>query len=137
MGGRGSGRRRSYSGKPETGDSMPLDIRKLTRKGLLVPGSSFSWQWLVNDREVAGARRQTPLREHEMLQDRSTFRNKKTRKHRSTAKTAEGDWNPPVLRARRDSRTSMLTTVVDRKLNMPLLLSFASRRTHSAASHSF
>lgn len=54
MGGRGSGRRSSYSGKAETSDSMPLDIRKITRKGLLVPGSSFSWQWLVNDRQVAG-----------------------------------------------------------------------------------
>lgn len=54
MGGPGSGRRNSYRGKPETGDSMPLDIRKLTRKGLLVPGSSFSWQWTVNDRKVAG-----------------------------------------------------------------------------------
>ena len=53
MGGRGSGRRSSYRGKPETSDSMPLDIRKITRKGLLVPGNSFSWQWLVNDREVA------------------------------------------------------------------------------------
>jgi hypothetical protein len=54
MGGRGSGRCSSYSGKAETSDSMPLDIRKITRKGLLVPGSSFSWQWLVNDRQVAG-----------------------------------------------------------------------------------
>ena len=54
MGGRGSGRRSSYGGKPETGDSMPLDIRKISRKGLLVSGSSFSWQWLVNDRPVAG-----------------------------------------------------------------------------------
>ena len=54
MGGRGSGRRSSYSGKTETSDSMPLDIRKITRKGLLVPGNSFSWQWLVNDRQVAG-----------------------------------------------------------------------------------
>ena len=53
MGGRGSGRRSSYSGKAETSDSMPLDIRKITRKGLLVPGSSFSWQWLVCKREVA------------------------------------------------------------------------------------
>ena len=33
---------------------MPLDIRKITRKGLLVPGNGFSWQWLVNDRQVAG-----------------------------------------------------------------------------------
>lgn len=54
MGGRGSGRCSSYSGKAETNDSMPLDIRKITRKGLLVLGSSFSWQWLVNDRQVAG-----------------------------------------------------------------------------------
>ena len=54
MGGRGSGRCSSYGGKPETRDSMPLDIRKITRKGLLVLGNSFSWQWLVNDRQVAG-----------------------------------------------------------------------------------
>ena len=54
MGGRGSGRCSSYGGKPETRDSMPLDIRKITRKGLLVPGNSFSWQWLVNDHQVAG-----------------------------------------------------------------------------------
>ena len=33
---------------------MPLDIRKIARKGLLVPGDSFSWQWLVHDQQVAG-----------------------------------------------------------------------------------
>ena len=44
MGGRGSVRRSSYGGKAETNDSMPLDIRKIARKGLLVYGSSFSWQ---------------------------------------------------------------------------------------------
>lgn len=33
---------------------MPLDIRKITRKCLLVPGSGVSWQWLVNDRQMAG-----------------------------------------------------------------------------------
>ena len=54
MGGCGSGRRSSYCGKPETSDSMPLDIRKIAHKGLLVPGTGFSWQWLVNDRPVAG-----------------------------------------------------------------------------------
>ena len=54
MGGLGSGRRSSYRGKRETGDSMPLDIRKIARKGMLGPGNSFSWQWLVNDRQVAG-----------------------------------------------------------------------------------
>ena len=56
MGGRGSGRRSSYSGKPETNDSMPLDIRKIARSGLLIPGSSFGWQWTVNDRPVASIR---------------------------------------------------------------------------------
>ena len=54
MGGRGSGRQSSFSSKPETCDSMPLDVRKITRKGLLRAGMSFSWQWLVNDRQVAG-----------------------------------------------------------------------------------
>jgi hypothetical protein len=54
MGGRGSGRRSTYSGKTETGNSMPLDIRKIARKGLLVPGNGFSWQWLVNDHQLAG-----------------------------------------------------------------------------------
>ena len=54
MGGRGSGRRTSYGGKPETHDAMPLDIRKLTRKGLLMPGNSLSYKWSVNDQQVAG-----------------------------------------------------------------------------------
>ncbi|MBK6366771.1 MAG: hypothetical protein IPF65_05735 [Polaromonas sp.] len=54
MGGRGSGRRTSYGGKPETHDAMPLDISKLTRKGLLVPGNSLSYKWSVNDQQVAG-----------------------------------------------------------------------------------
>ncbi|MBS0412813.1 MAG: hypothetical protein JSR68_00420 [Proteobacteria bacterium] len=56
MGGRGSGRRSSYSGKPETSDCTPLDLRRITRKGLLVPGCSFGWQWTVNDRPVASIR---------------------------------------------------------------------------------
>jgi hypothetical protein len=54
MGGLGSGRRSSYSGKAETHDSLPLDIRKISRKGLLEPGSGFSWQWFVNEQKVAG-----------------------------------------------------------------------------------
>ena len=56
MGGRGSGRRSSYSGKLETNDAMPLDIRKIARSGLLIPGRSFGWQWTVNDRPVASIR---------------------------------------------------------------------------------
>ncbi len=54
MGGRGSGRRSSYCGKSETGDAMPLDIRKIASKNLLVSGNSFGWKWLVNDHQVAG-----------------------------------------------------------------------------------
>ena len=54
MGGRGSGRQATYCGKDVTEESTPLDIRKLSRSGLLVPGRSFGWQWTVNDRQVAG-----------------------------------------------------------------------------------
>ena len=32
----------------------PLATRKLARSGQLVPGRSFSWQWKVCDRQVAG-----------------------------------------------------------------------------------
>ena len=53
MGGRGSGRTSGYDGKENICDSMPLDIRRFARKGLLMPGSSFSWVWTVNDRKVA------------------------------------------------------------------------------------
>ena len=53
MGGRGSGRPSGYGGKRDTSNSMPLDIRKFARNSLRVPGSSFSWQWLVCKREVA------------------------------------------------------------------------------------
>jgi hypothetical protein len=35
---------------------MPLDIRKIARSGLLIPGSSFGWQWTVNARPVASIR---------------------------------------------------------------------------------
>ncbi len=56
MGGRGSGRQSSYSGKAETSDSTLLDIRKFIREGLWVPGNSFSWKWLANNRGVANIR---------------------------------------------------------------------------------
>ena len=61
MGGRGSGRASGYGGKRDTSSSMPLDIRKITSKGLLVPGNSFSWQWLVCKREVASINIQVDL----------------------------------------------------------------------------
>jgi hypothetical protein len=54
MGGLGSGRRSSYGGKPETGDSMPLDLRLIARRGLLIPGNRFSSHWRVNGQESAG-----------------------------------------------------------------------------------
>lgn len=54
MGGSGSGRRSSYGST--THDSLPLDIRKVHRDGLLVPGRRFWWQWTVNGREIAGIR---------------------------------------------------------------------------------
>jgi hypothetical protein len=53
MGGRGSGRRSSYGGKPQTSDCMPLDIRKIGRQERLAPGHCFDWRWLVNRREVS------------------------------------------------------------------------------------
>jgi hypothetical protein len=53
MGGRGSGRQATYGGKDVTEDSSPLDIRKLARAGLLVPGNSFGWKWVVCDRETS------------------------------------------------------------------------------------
>ena len=61
MGGRGSGRPSGFGGKRDTSSSMPLDIRKITSKGLLVPGNSFSWQWLVCKREVASINIQVDL----------------------------------------------------------------------------
>ena len=50
MGGRGSGRRPSYAGQSATEDSMPLDIRRLVRAGVLIPGRICSWKWTVNER---------------------------------------------------------------------------------------
>lgn len=42
MGGFGSGR---SGGKSTTGDMLALDIRRLSRDGLLKPGLSFNWKW--------------------------------------------------------------------------------------------
>ena len=55
MGGRRSGRRSGFGGGPETGRSMPLDIRKITRNRPLVPGTGFSCEWLVCDRPVSSS----------------------------------------------------------------------------------
>lgn len=53
MGGRGSGRQTTYGSKNVTEGSTPLDIRKLARSGLLVPGKSFGWKWTVCGRETS------------------------------------------------------------------------------------
>jgi hypothetical protein len=54
MGGIGSGRRCSNGGKRETEVSMPLDLRMIVRRGLLVPGNWFNWHWRVNGQDSAG-----------------------------------------------------------------------------------
>ena len=46
MGGFGSGRN---GGKRCTDDMYCLDVRKLNRMGLLIPGKRFNWQWTCND----------------------------------------------------------------------------------------
>ena len=56
MGGRGSGRPATYSGKGKTEESLPLDIRRLQRSGVLTPGRAFVWQWTLNDQVRASIR---------------------------------------------------------------------------------
>lgn len=58
MGGYGSGRQ---GGKRSTDSMKPLDIRRLHRAGLLIPGRAFSWQWTVCGREVASIQIRTEV----------------------------------------------------------------------------
>ena len=51
MGGWGSGPGRR--GKDTTSDMRSLDVRRLQRDGLLMPGRWFSWMWSCNGEEVA------------------------------------------------------------------------------------
>lgn len=55
MGGLGSGRR-FQEGKHTTTDMQALDVRRLSRKGLLAPGDSFIWTWTINDEPAASVR---------------------------------------------------------------------------------
>lgn len=41
------------STKRSTDNMHPLDIRKLHRKGLLISGGSFTWQWTMGGRVIA------------------------------------------------------------------------------------
>lgn len=52
MGGIGSGRQHQYV-KDTAEDSRPLDIRKLNRSGLLIPGGAFGWQWTIGGKAAA------------------------------------------------------------------------------------
>lgn len=50
MGGIGSGRHASRAGKRKAEESMPLDIRRLARAGVLKIGSDTVWQWSTGGR---------------------------------------------------------------------------------------
>ena len=50
MGGFGSGRR---YGKNTTDSYRTLDVRRLQRDGLLIPGHAFGWNWMRNGETVA------------------------------------------------------------------------------------
>lgn len=52
MGGMGSGRR-GQSGKRTTDNMRALDVLRLQRDGLLIPGGVFGWSWTRNGETVA------------------------------------------------------------------------------------
>ncbi|MCP4994933.1 MAG: hypothetical protein GY934_14285 [Gammaproteobacteria bacterium] len=56
MGGIGSGQYWRHGSKETTEDYMPLDIRRWTQEGLLVPGNYFGWQRTCNDKVTASIR---------------------------------------------------------------------------------
>lgn len=58
MDGWGSGRRHQY-GKSTTSDMRTLDVRRLKRDGLLIPGRAFVWQWKRNGEEAASIQMRT------------------------------------------------------------------------------
>lgn len=53
MGGFNSGR---HGGGRCTDDMRPLDVRKIHRAGMLMPGCSFTWQWTRNGETTASIR---------------------------------------------------------------------------------
>lgn len=58
MGGMGSGRR-YQSGKRTTDDYRKLDVRRLQRDGLLMPGQSYGWNWSRNGETTASIQMRT------------------------------------------------------------------------------
>jgi hypothetical protein len=53
MGGQGSGRHWRYGTKTTTNDHNSLDVRKLQRDGVLIPGYSCTWSWFRNGQEIS------------------------------------------------------------------------------------
>lgn len=53
MGGMGSGRRSHYGAADCTDDYRRLDVRRLQRDKLLMPGCRFSWQWTRDGEQIA------------------------------------------------------------------------------------
>ncbi len=53
MGGQGSGRNWRYATRTTTDDHKALDVRKLQRDGVLRPGYTCRWSWMINNIEVA------------------------------------------------------------------------------------
>ncbi len=51
MGGRGSGRHLRYATRSTTDNHHALDVRKLQRDGVLLPGYSCNWSWLRGGQE--------------------------------------------------------------------------------------
>ena len=55
----GSGGSRFGAGRPgwkrKAGSSLAFDIRKVARRGLLVPGTAFTWQWTNGEGEEIGS----------------------------------------------------------------------------------
>ncbi len=58
MGGFGSGRR---YGKNTTDSYRTLDVRRLQRDGLLIPGHAFGWNWTRNGEVVASIQMRTEV----------------------------------------------------------------------------
>jgi len=59
MGGMGSGR--GQRGKDTTSDLRALDVRRLQRDGLLIPGRALGWHWTRNGKKVGSIQMRTEV----------------------------------------------------------------------------
>jgi hypothetical protein len=97
MGGIGSGRR---SGKRCIEDLYPLDIRKISRVGLLTPGRSSSWQWSRRG-EAAGAISLEMEVDQVVLEYRSRSPRHNGGEWASMRYAVQLDWTPSAMGGRR------------------------------------